>query len=102
MIYNNHLAHLIAFESLNRKPLTIIIKQIHFHPVDLSQTAIDGSMLRQIIFRDSLIPLDAYSDTEFIACYRITRSMFTELLDRWIPLRFDLQVDHTQYPRQLN
>ena len=27
-------------------------------------------------------PLDAYSDTEFIARYKITRVMFTELLDR--------------------
>ena len=31
---------------------------------------------------DRSIPLDAYSDTEFIAHYRITRPMFMELLDR--------------------
>ena len=46
------------------------------------QTAIDSSMRRQRIFRDRLNPLDAYSDTDFIARYRITRSMFTELIDR--------------------
>ena len=46
------------------------------------QTAIEGSMQRQRIFRDRLNPFDAYSDTEFIARYRITRAIFTQLLDR--------------------
>ena len=45
------------------------------------QTAIDGSMRCQRIFRDRLNPFDAYSDVEFISRYRITRSMFTELID---------------------
>ena len=35
----------------------------------------------QRIFRDRLNPLDAYSDVEFIARYRITRAIFTELID---------------------
>ena len=45
------------------------------------QIAIDGSMRRQRIFRDHLNPLDAYSDVDFITRYRITRAMFTELID---------------------
>ena len=45
------------------------------------QTVIDGSMRRQRIFRDRLNLLDAYSDVEFISRYRITRAIFTELID---------------------
>ena len=39
-------------------------------------------MQLQIVFRNPLHPLGAYSDAEFIARYRITRPMFMELLDR--------------------
>ena len=46
------------------------------------QTAIEGSMQRQRIFRDRLNPLDTYSDTDFIVRYRISRVMFIDLLDR--------------------
>ena len=35
------------------------------------QTAIEGSMQRQRIFRDRLNPLDTYSDTDFIVRYRM-------------------------------
>ena len=49
----------------------------------LLQTAIENSIQLQRVFRDHLNPLDAYSDAEFIACYRITRPMFMELLDRF-------------------
>ena len=38
-----------------------------------------GSLRRQRIFRDRLNPLDAYSDVEFIARYRIRREIFLEL-----------------------
>ena len=48
----------------------------------LLQTAIENSIQLQRVFRDRLNPLDAYSDAEFIARYRITRPMFMELLDR--------------------
>ena len=41
-----------------------------------------GSLRRQRIFRDRLNPLDAYSDVEFIARYRIRREMFLELHDK--------------------
>ena len=38
-----------------------------------------NSLHTQRVFRDWLNPLDAYSDTEFITRYRITRSMFVQL-----------------------
>ena len=41
-----------------------------------------GSLRSQRIFRDRLNPLDAYSDVEFIARYRIRREMFLELHDK--------------------
>ena len=48
----------------------------------LLQTAIENNIQLQRVIRDRLNPLDAYSDAEFIARYRITRPMFMELLDR--------------------
>ena len=42
---------------------------------------IASSLRRQRVFRDRLNPLDEYSDGEFIARYRITRYIFTELLN---------------------
>ena len=41
-----------------------------------------GSLRRQRIFRDRLNPIDAYSDVEFVARYRIRREMFLELHDK--------------------
>ena len=59
----------------------IIDSQTSWPQLFFLQTAIDGSIRRQRIFRDSLNPLDAHSDVELIARYRITRAMFTELID---------------------
>ena len=49
---------------------------------NLLEIEFDRSIHRQRVFRDRLNPLDAYSDVEFIARYRVDRIMFTELVDR--------------------
>ena len=48
------------------------------HILDLE---IASSLRRQRVFRDRLNPLDEYSNGEFIARYRISRYIFTELLN---------------------
>ena len=42
---------------------------------------ITSSLRRQRVFRDRLNALDEYSDGEFIARYRITHYIFTELIN---------------------
>ena len=51
---------------------------INVHILDLE---IASSLRRQRVFRDRLYLLDEYSDGEFIARYRISRYIFTELLN---------------------
>ena len=43
---------------------------------------IENSLRRQRVFRDRLNPMDAYSDFDFIARYRITKYMFVDLLNK--------------------
>ena len=40
------------------------------------------SLSRQRVFRDRLNPIDVYSDTEFIARYRITKCIFVQLQEK--------------------
>ena len=49
---------------------------------NLLEIEFDRSIHRQRVFRDRLNPLNAYSDVEFIARYRVDRIMFTESVDR--------------------
>ena len=43
---------------------------------------IENSLRRQIVFRDRLNPMNAYSNFDFIARYRITKYMFLNLLNK--------------------
>ena len=43
---------------------------------------IENSLRRQRVFRDRLNPMEAYSDFDFIARYRITKYMFVDLLNK--------------------
>ena len=43
---------------------------------------IENSSRRQRVFRDRLNPMEAYSDFDFIARYRITKYMFVNLLNK--------------------
>ena len=43
---------------------------------------IESSLRRQGVFRDRLNPMEAYSDFDFIARYKITKYMFVDLLNK--------------------
>ena len=40
------------------------------------------SLRRQRVFRDRLNPMEAYSEIDFIARYRITKYMFVDILNK--------------------
>ena len=50
--------------------------------IEIEIEIIENSLRSQRVFRDRLNPMEAYSDFDFIARYRITKYMFVNLLNK--------------------